>query len=69
MNLKIFKKNNEKAPQQSQEDKKDGSKKILRMIEETGKVDLKKIKSNYVQDLVKKYKSIEEQNKYLSKYL
>jgi hypothetical protein len=39
------------------------------MIDETGKLEMKKIPSKYVIDLVKKFRSLEEQNKYLSKYL
>jgi hypothetical protein len=69
MFLKNFKKNNEKSAPGGGDDKQNGHSKILAMIEVSGKIDLKRLKSNHVVDLVKKYKSLEEQNKHLSKYL
>ena len=47
---------------------KDDISELINMVNE-GKVDMKKVHSKNIIALVKKHKSLDEQNKYLSKYL
>ena len=50
-------------------DSKDYLSPIIENYEDTGKIDLKQVKEKQVIAFIKKNKSLEEQNKYLSKYL
>ena len=54
---------------QSKKPSKDLVQELATFIDDKGKVDFKKVSSKHVTEAIKKVRSLDEQNKYLSKYL